>query len=86
MSIPARKWQLQDAKNRLSELVEEALRSGPQVITRRGKQAVVVVSCEHYDRLASPPAPLIDLLRQAPRVRGGIAPRRDRDSGRDVKL
>jgi prevent-host-death family protein len=86
MSVPARRWQLQEAKNRLSEVVEEALRSGPQVITRRGKEAVVVVSCEHYDRLASPPGPLIDLLRQAPRVRGGLATRRDRDTGRDVKL
>ena len=73
MSHSAKKWQLQEAKNRLSELVDEALRSGPQVITRRGKEAVVVVSCEHYGRLASPPEPLIELLRQAPRVPAGIA-------------
>jgi prevent-host-death family protein len=86
MGLPAKRWQLQEAKNRLSELVDEALRSGPQVITRRGKEAVVVLSCEHYGRLAEPPGRLIDLLRRAPRVRGGIASRRDRDTGRAVKL
>ena len=31
-------WQLQDAKNRFSEIVNKALRDGPQVVTRRGKK------------------------------------------------
>jgi prevent-host-death family protein len=44
-------WQLQQAKNRFSELVEAALRKGPQEVTRHGKPAVVVVSKEEYDRL-----------------------------------
>ncbi|MBV9834631.1 MAG: type II toxin-antitoxin system Phd/YefM family antitoxin [Alphaproteobacteria bacterium] len=44
-------WQLQHAKNRFSELVEAALRKGPQEVTRHGKPAVVVVSKEEYDRL-----------------------------------
>lgn len=47
---PAR-WQLQHAKNRFSELVEAALRKGPQEVTRHGKPAVVVVAKEEYDRL-----------------------------------
>ncbi|HEX9297117.1 MAG TPA: type II toxin-antitoxin system Phd/YefM family antitoxin [Polyangiaceae bacterium] len=82
----ARKWQLQDAKNRLSEVVESALTGGPQVITRRGKDAVVVVSMQHYERLTRPAGRLIDLLRRAPRVRGGLARERDPDVGRDVDL
>jgi len=40
----ARRWQLQDAKNRLSELVDEATKGEAQVITRRGHDAVVVMS------------------------------------------
>jgi prevent-host-death family protein len=47
-------WQIQEAKNRLSELVEAALREGPQEITRHGKSVAVVLSRDEYDRLASP--------------------------------
>ena len=43
-----RVWQLQEAKNKLSEVVEEALAHGPQVITKRGIEAVVVLSYAEY--------------------------------------
>ncbi len=84
--MKAKKWQLQEAKNRLSELVDHALQSGPQVITRRGRDAVVVLSCEKYDLLARRPGKLIDLLRKAPKVPGGLVPGREADMGRDVEL
>lgn len=44
-------WQLQDAKNHLSKVVEKALTEGPQTVTRRGKRTAVVLSVEEYDRL-----------------------------------
>lgn len=44
-------WNLQDAKNRFSAVVEAALGGEPQHVTRRGKPAVVVVSQAQYDRL-----------------------------------
>lgn len=44
-------WQLQDAKNRFSAVVDAALAGSPQSVTRRGKPAVVVVSAEEYERL-----------------------------------
>lgn len=44
-------WQLQDAKNRFSAVVNAALAGEPQRVTRRGKPAVVVLSVEEYDRL-----------------------------------
>lgn len=44
-------WQLQDAKNRFSAVVDAALESGPQRVTRRGKPAVVVLAVEEYERL-----------------------------------
>ena len=46
-------WQLQDAKNRFSALVEAALSRGPQEVARRGKPVVVVFSYEEYQRLRS---------------------------------
>lgn len=44
-------WQLQDAKARFSEVVEAAMRGEPQHITRRGKEAVVVLSEHAYEAL-----------------------------------
>lgn len=44
-------WQLQDAKNRLSKLIETTLADGPQVITRRGKDTAVLLSYTDYQKL-----------------------------------
>ena len=44
-------WTLQDAKNRFSAVVEEAMAGRPQEVTKRGKPAVVVISSEEYARL-----------------------------------
>ena len=45
-------WQLQDAKQRFSQLVRQALTEGPQVVTRRGEEVVVVLSAESYRQLS----------------------------------
>ena len=45
-----RRWSLQDAKNRFSEVVEAA-RHKPQTVTKHGKPAVVVVAADEYERL-----------------------------------
>ncbi len=44
------KWQIQEVKNRLSEVVDLALEEGPQTITRHGKEVAVLVSKEEFDR------------------------------------
>ncbi|MDD9961142.1 MAG: type II toxin-antitoxin system Phd/YefM family antitoxin [Gammaproteobacteria bacterium] len=44
-------WQLQEAKNRLSALVDAAVSGEPQKVTRRGKPAVVIIASEDYERL-----------------------------------
>lgn len=46
----ARKWQLQEAKNRLSEVVDLAIEQGPQTVTRHGKEVVVVVSKADWEK------------------------------------
>ena len=51
MQSPA--WPLQDAKNRFSAVVEAARRGEPQLVTRRGAAAVVVLAAEEYARLKS---------------------------------
>jgi len=44
-------WRLQDAKNQFSKVVEAALHGEPQHVTRRGREVVVVLAAEEYDRL-----------------------------------
>ena len=51
MGLTMGTWQLQDAKNRFSALVEAALSGEPQEVTRRGKPVVVVFSYDEYQRL-----------------------------------
>lgn len=62
----ARKWQLQEAKNKFSEVVEEALLHGPQVITRRGIEAVIVLSYEEYRKLLLAQKPLSAFFYESP--------------------
>jgi prevent-host-death family protein len=77
-------WQLQEAKQKFSEVVRRALTSGPQVVTRHGRATVVVVSAEDYGRLRGG-AGFKEFLRTAPDLsRLGI--RRDRRPGRRVTL
>jgi prevent-host-death family protein len=80
------KWQLQDAKNRFSEVVDKAVRSGPQIITRRGQETAVVLSFEDWSKLARRGDRLIDVLRRAPKLRGGLSVERSADTGRKLEL
>ncbi len=47
----ARVWRPQEAKNKFSEVVEEALKHGPQVITKRGKETLIVLSYADYRKM-----------------------------------
>ena len=48
-------WQLQEAKSRFSEVVDLTLKEGPQLVTRRGKEAVVILAAKDYRRLSGKP-------------------------------
>ncbi len=78
------RWQLQDAKNRFSQVVEQALHDGPQIVTRRGKEVVVVLSTEEWQTLRGDRPSLKQALRAAPL--GGLALTRAPDVGRDTEL
>ena len=57
------KWQLQQAKARFSEFLDAALKKGPQIVTRRGVEAAVLVPMEEWRRLQMESRPNIkDLL------------------------
>lgn len=78
-------WQLQEAKQRLSELVRRAVEEGPQVVTRHGRDAVVVVSVEEFGRLKRGRQDFKEFLRAAPDL-DRLHVRRDRRPARKVAL
>jgi prevent-host-death family protein len=81
------KWQLQEAKNRLSEVVRKAADEGPQVITLRGEDAVVVVAADEYVRLTrKPKGTLVHFLQKSPLGAVALKLMRSRDPGRPVEL
>ena len=81
------RWQLQEAKNRLSELVRKAADEGPQIITVRGDDAVVVVAARTYRKLtARPKEGLVDFFRNSPLAGANLDLERSRDTGRRVDL
>lgn len=61
-------WQLQEAKNRLSEVVDRAVTKGAQVITKHGRPVVVVISAQEYEKLThgGPREKLVEILRRCP--------------------
>ena len=79
-------WQFQEAKSRLSQVVEHALREGPQTITLRGKPAVVVVSFEEFQNITRPGTSLREFLRQSPLYGTDLDLERSKDVSREVHL
>jgi prevent-host-death family protein len=78
-------WPVQDAKTRLSELIEEANTKGPQIITRHGAERAVVLSIADYRHLTSHKPNLRDFLLDGPKF-DDFEIERDRDAGRDINL
>lgn len=60
------KWSLADAKNRFSEVVERALTEGPQYVSRRGEDVVVVLSVADFEQLSAERKPFGTYLLSAP--------------------
>ncbi|MFW6209065.1 MAG: type II toxin-antitoxin system Phd/YefM family antitoxin [Spirochaetota bacterium] len=79
-----RTWSLQDAKARFSELVNVCLESGAQVVTRHGREAVVVMPADEYRRLTAAKQSLREFFVAAPRVE--LQVERSQDTGREVEL
>lgn len=82
-----RRWQLQEAKNKFSQVVEEAQTNGPQVITRHGVEAAIVLSFADYRKMILSQTKLSDFFRNSPLVGADLDLARDQSSPRgDVDL
>ena len=79
-------WKLQDAKNRFSEVIDNALHSGPQTVSRRGKDTVVILSISDYQRLIKRKSTLIEFFMKSPLRGVSLDLKRGTDPSRDVNL
>ena len=79
-------WQLQDAKNKFSKLVDKVQHNGPQVVTKHGKDAVVVISVDEYKKLIKPQIKLVNFFQRSPLAKVGLDLERTKDIPRDIEL
>ena len=83
------RWKLEDAKNRFSDLVRRAGVGGPQLVTKSGRDAVVVLSVEDYARLAGSES-LVAFLANSPLAaalkEGELDLNRSPDFDRDIAI
>jgi len=82
-------WQLQTAKARFSELFRRAHTDGPQLVTRQGKDAVVILPAEEYERLtrrSQSAESLVEFFANSPLKGAGLRLERNLDAGRDIDL
>lgn len=79
-------WQLQDAKSKFSELVEQALANGAQVVTRRERKTVVILPFDEYERLAKPSDSLAQFLLASPLSGSKLDITRDKSVPRNIEI
>ena len=79
-------WQLQEAKNRLSQVLRDAAAHGPQVITSHGREAAFVLSPEDYHALTRPKSSLVEFFRASPLVGIDLDLERSSDAGEVIDL
>jgi prevent-host-death family protein len=78
-------WPVQDAKARFSEMLEACLKYGPQLVTKRGNDAAVLVPMEEWRRLRGAPVRTLKELLLTDEARGDLAvPSRGKHSRRPI--
>ena len=82
---PKMKWPVNEAKSRFSDLLRQAEDDGPQVITRHGRERIVVLSIDEFRKLKAAQPSFRDYLRSGPKVDEFDVTRSD-DTGRDFEL
>ncbi len=79
-------WQLQEAKNKFSRLVTQAQEIGPQVVTKHGQVAVVVLSAEEYEKLIKPEKNLVQFFQDSPLAQEDVVIERSNEKPREIIL
>ena len=77
-----RSWQLQEAKNKLSRVVDSAVNDGPQIITKRGVEVAIVISYAEYQKMIASRGKLSTFFRESPLVDTELELARDKSEAR----
>jgi len=81
-----KKWQMQEAKAKLSEVIQKAVKSGPQEISVRGKTTAVILSSKRYIELTQQKLSFIEFLKKSPLVGIDLELDRDKSFCREIEL
>ena len=79
-------WQLQDAKNKFSNLVKRAQENGPQIVTKHGKKAIVILAFDDFNKLSKPKIDLFTFFKKSPLAKYDLKIDRNKDLPREVNL
>ena len=81
-----RQWQLQEAKQQFSRVVDQARSEGPQVVTRHGREVAVILDVDEYRRLRGESGDFKEFLLGPPYVDVDLPIGRDHDPGRGIEF
>ena len=79
-------WQLQEAKSKFSQLVDKAMQHKPQIVTKHGNNAVVILSFDDYKNMLRPENDLVTFLRHSPLMDEELDISRNNELPRDIIL
>jgi prevent-host-death family protein len=85
-AMSAGTWTVAEAKAKFSEVVDKARVSGPQIITKNGRTAVVVVSAEEWERKTRRPGNLAEFFAESPLRGSSLKAPRKKDGPREIDL
>ena len=86
MAEPVRTWQIKDARANFSTLVDKAMSDGPQIVTRNGKKAVVVMSIDEWMRRERRGGDRVDFFANSPLHEENVEIERQRDYPREIEF
>ena len=79
-------WKLQDAKNKFSNFVKSAQKDGPQIVTKHGKKAIVILAFEDFKKLSKPKIDFYKFLQKSPLANLDLKIDRNKDLPREINL
>jgi prevent-host-death family protein len=78
-----RSWQLQEAKNKFSRVIENAVNDGPQIITKRGVEVAIIISYSEYQQMLASRGKLSAFFQDSPLVDVELDLTRDKSETRE---
>ncbi len=79
-------WQLQEAKAKFSKIVNEATTRGPQIITKHGKETVLIISIKDYYKGKNQVSKLSDFFKESPLKNINLDLNRSKDLSREIEI